>query len=589
MVCDVCGFNMNEGAVVCPQCERVIVDPTGLKRKAENRPAAENKFSIVSQNFNGTHIVKQLSDGSFACTCPSFLLQQGTQNGVTPFMTCKHIRQYLANNPTPDYTGREPSDWQRLLLRTLGTGTESLSNAQAYYLVSELLQLRGVSYPELTWFLKNQKKPNLLPLIPFGVEIEGGIRNAGSFRTQLAEAGYEVAQTGYTGGTRGANEWRISSDASVRAEAGYTPIEFVTPKLLGARGLDQLGKALNIWNDIGANHTASAGVHVHLDGYEAETEGFRRRLAFNYAKVETQYLWFLVAPSRRRNTYCSPLDLNYFTDLRTNLLGRGSRYYSLNFNSLLRHGTVEIRLMNCTTDYSKLSAWVILLLRLYEATIAGLTYDQIPDGNFEGFLATIGFNENACSALQRAKATLVSRYEHWKRDAEGHPNHMPAFTPVPLDNIESIARIRALSDECEEIERVLDRMPNSCRYTVRPNCVPAALWQLAVGNTQREVEMESIVITPPTESGIVCLMVDGRSVMYNPAATNNPVICTCSYARRNNNHCYHARWAARWLVRNILRERLSVARAELQNLQGQGTPAPAAETPAAETPAAAAA
>ncbi len=131
MVCNGCGFNMNEGAVVCPQCERVIVDPTGLKRKAENRPAAENKYSIVSHNFNGTHVVKQLSDGSFACTCPSFLLQRGTQNGVTPFMTCKHIRQYLTNNPLPDYTGREPSDWQRLLLRTLGTGTDHLSNAQA--------------------------------------------------------------------------------------------------------------------------------------------------------------------------------------------------------------------------------------------------------------------------------------------------------------------------------------------------------------------------------------------------------------------------------------------------------------------------
>lgn len=566
-----CGFQLNEGAVVCPQCEKVVIDPTGLKRKAENRPAAEDKTQVLSRNFNGTHVVKQLSDGSFVCTCPSFLLQRGTQNGETPFTTCKHIRQFLAENPIPDYTGREPSDWQKLLLRTLGTGVEHLSNAQAYYLVSELLALRGISYPELTLFLRRQKKPNLLPLISFGVEIEGGVRNKSVLEDALREAGYPVAQTGYTGGTRGANEWRISQDASVRADSGFMPIEFVTPKLLGTRGLEKLSAALGAWNAIGANHNSSAGVHVHLDGYAADMD-FRRRLAFNYAKIERQFLWFLVAPSRRRNSYCKALDTNFFIDLERNLNGRGDRYYSLNFNSLLRHGSVEVRLMNCTTDPTKLSAWVILLLRLYEATNNGLTYSQIPDNDFQGFLAAIGFNDSACSVLQRAKTSLVERFQYWKRDAEEKPNHVPQLQPLPLDNIGALAQIRALEDEEIEIGTILDQEDMTRRYHFvrRPDCAPANLFQLAAGNTQRDVDISTIV-RADRDNGTVSLIVDGRPVTWHRA--EDRLECTCSYARRNNNRCYHARWAARFLLNGILAERLEAVRAELAALRAEQAPA----------------
>ncbi len=568
MVCNSCGRNLNEDAVVCPSCEAIIIDPSGLKRKEDNRPSSEDKTQIISRNFNGIHIVKQLSDGSFVCTCPSFLLQRGTQNTATPFMTCKHIREFLSNNAAPEYRGKEPSDWQKFLLRTLGTGTDHLSNAQAYYLISELLQLRGISYPELTWFLKRQKKPSLIPLVNFGVEIEGGIRNKNVFQRQLTDAGITAALTDYTGHSVAANEWRISFDGSVSGGEGFMPMELVTPKLMGNRGLEQLKKVVGIWNDIGANHNSSAGVHVHLYIYGAENDmEFCRRLAYNFARIERQYLWYLISPSRRNNGFCKALNEAFFMDEENNLRGNGNRYYALNFNALKRHKTVEVRLLNCTTAPAKICSWVVLLACFYEATRNGLTFDRIPDNDFGQFLNVIGLNDSACSILKQVKSHLLERYKYWKKDAIKHPEHIPRIPPLDIARVSLLPAINTLRNEIYHLEEQLpgERLGGSRQ---RPQCAPEALWNLGRGNTQRNVDL-STIIKRDNPDGTICLIVDGRLVTYNQA--EDSLTCTCSYGRHNQNRCYHGRWAARYLLKEIFAERLAEARRELAQLTGEGT------------------
>jgi hypothetical protein len=421
MIICTCGYRLTESAIVCPRCETVVQDPAGLKRKTENRPVETKTVSC----YNGIQ-VRQLRDGSLVCTCHDFLLQKDTGADTSP--SCRHIRDYIRYNLPPEITAREPSDWQILLLKTLGANVNYLTNDQAYYLVAELLQLRGITYPEMMWFLKNQKKPTHLPLIPYDLEIKGGIRDKAVFEQRLVdEASLPVAGNGYSSAN---DEWHISANLA-RSSGGFTPVGLVTPKLLGDRGLQQLKKALDLWNAVGAKHDLpGSGVHVRL--YLDETENtmeFHSKFASNYAKAERQYLWYLVPPSRRASKCTKPLDESFFTTFHQTR----DRQYSLKISE----GNVEVRLLNCTTNPLKVSAWITLLLRLYEATKSGLTHTAIPNKDFAGFLTAIGFDKHACRALMLAKAYLIKSYGFWQMDAAKHPDHIPNLPPLALDDVDA--------------------------------------------------------------------------------------------------------------------------------------------------------
>jgi len=564
MRCPRCNTELSERVAVCPSCEAVIKDPRELKRRKENVPVIEDRYTIVSHNYNGTFSVKQARDGSFVCTCPSFLLQNGTENTDTPFSTCKHIRRYInENNITPAYTGREPSEWQRLLLKTMGVkDTAHLSNSQAYFLVSELLALRGTNYGEIAWFLKNHRKPTLLPLVYFGIELEGNVKNIRDLcEALIGRNNISVARTGYTGNTRAANEWRVSDDASVTTRQGFSSIELVSPKLFGWRGLAQLKEVLNTWNSVGAAHVATAGTHVHIDGYGLDDE-FRKRLAFAWAKVEIPHLWYLVAPSRRNNSYCKPLNEDFLADMERY---RGDRYRSLNFSASVRHGTVEFRLFHCSTDFTKISSWAILMMMFFEAVKNGLTFRDIPD-DFQGFLDGIGFGEDASALLRATRKHLLERYGHWKKDAEMHPGHVPGIAPPRVDNIEEIGRIRRLEVEIMRMMDLIEYLRTGrLRWVGPPQWVSqeyADMWRLAAGNTQKVINIQDIAVS---EDGSE-VVVDGRTVAV--VNDGHGVLCSCSYARRNSNRCYHARWAARCLFLKLFEERLEAFRQELAEIQG---------------------
>lgn len=598
-VCRNCSTELPEGAVVCPSCDAVLTDPNGLKRKKTNIPKTEDKLRIVSDNYNGLFLIKQASDGSYVCTCPSFLLQSGirngdNQNGGIPFSTCKHIRNYLQQTHTRgNYTGKPPSDWQRLLLRTLGVDDKSLSNAQAYFLIGELLELRGIPYHELTWFLKNQKKPSLLPLVHYGVEIEGNIQSRTEFRRVLTERGISVTETGYTGQTRAANEWRISCDSSVHTgDKHYQPVELVSPKLFGYRGFLKLKQVLDIWNEIGADYVKSAGTHVHLDMYDVADE-FKTNLLFVWATIEIPYMWYLVAPSRRNNSFCRAINNDVISEICEGEISSG-RYYSLNFSALHRHGTVEFRLFNCTTDWQKVTAWTTLVLLIYDAVRKGFTYKDVPKNDFSGFLDKIGFGENACRFLKETKEYLIARYNFFKKDAEEHPGKVPAIRPPVISDAATMARVKKLIrmvKQAKEIRNVINENQLYSWYNSRQDWLPIEyqkIYEIAKGRINKLININSVVLlvnnladNPDhpddphlvTNTGAVLraqLEVDRRRVnIVNQNGMLIPV-CGCSYAVRNSGqekYCYHIRYAARYILRKIVEEKIEEMSDELERLQ----------------------
>jgi len=588
MVCQNCSAEVDDRAAVCPQCEAVLVDPRELKRKKSSVPKAENKYSLVSRNYNGLFNVKQASDGSFVCNCPSFLLQNGTIKGSFPFSTCKHIREYIDNSQySVDYRGIPPSDWQMILLKTLGVNGRDMSNAQAYFTIRELMELRGISYRELTWWLKQGKKPNLLPLLHFGVELEGNIKDPGKFREQLENQGFVVAVTGYTGNTRAANEWRISDDSSVSSSSGYHSLELVSPKLFGYRDILKLKEVLSIWNKIGASYPSSAGTHIHVDGYGIDRT-FNTNLAAVWAKIEIPYMWYLVSPSRRNNPYCKAITEDYLLDIYGSDRHNG-RYYSLNFSSQSRHGTVEFRLFNCSTDFYKISSWVVLVLMIFDAVRKGFTYRDVPE-DFDTFLDAIGFaEETASSYLSETKKYLVERYHYWKEDARQHPKHVPSVRVPVVSDVKTMASTRVLRESIQYLEKLIEYIDNG-RYGFLhrdPEVLPdkyTRIFAWACGHTQKEVGMNTIHYSYDGDS--MCIIVDGRKVTivkpepeqedesesqrYSEASFVR-LTCDCSYARKSTawyNTCYHVRWAARWIARYIVVEKLEALRRQLEEYTG---------------------
>lgn len=219
----------------------------------------------------------------------------------------------------------------------------------------------------------------------FGIEVEFiGNRYDVEREIRAAFVGttWTVAQGNYTTKASGHN-FIVAPDGSVNGGG-----EVKTPPLRGAAGRDaieRLGRALAA---AGATVNKSCGLHVHHDMRGYTLDAFRT-LVFNWNDAQA-FIDLLVAPSRRngRNTYCQPFDgrdLQRVTNLRelTRSAARyglsGERYRNLNFQSYAKHGTVEVRQHQGTTDATKMLSWVAFGQAMMTAAAAGHRMDDVAD------------------------------------------------------------------------------------------------------------------------------------------------------------------------------------------------------------------
>lgn len=181
--------------------------------------------------------------------------------------------------------------------------------------------------------------------------------------------GLPVVAESYGHATRA--HWKVVRDGSVTG--GW---EVVSPVLRGRDGLEDVRKVMDALNMV-ARVDRNCGFHVHMAVPDMDLK-FLKNFAKMWVKWERVVDTF-VAPSRRDNNayYCrsnilgtveNMWDRIEAADSIDALVGQmnpgGSRYFKLNMQSFYRHGTVEIRQHQGTTEALKVIRWIEMLAEM---------------------------------------------------------------------------------------------------------------------------------------------------------------------------------------------------------------------------------
>jgi hypothetical protein len=248
----------------------------------------------------------------------------------------------------------------------------------------------------------------------FGIEMELTGPAPETIIDALTAAGIRMAQQNierhgaipYSHTNTEQNVWTLKSDGSVN---GYG-LELVSPKLSGEAGFEMIRTVCRVLNEIGASVDTTCGLHVHHD--------FRN---MSVAEIRTQILMFLerqsaimrlVAPSRRRNSYCrtwSQRDIEeVLGSTNSYSLSRVGPRGALNLGSLGLHGSVEIRCHGGTTNADKIIAWVRFGQALFAAGAAGAQVATEPEAMLMDLLA-FGLTTEDAAILLRFENIGVDR------------------------------------------------------------------------------------------------------------------------------------------------------------------------------------
>jgi len=200
----------------------------------------------------------------------------------------------------------------------------------------------------------------------FGIEIEMYSRtSANTVASLISQAGVPCNSQSYNHHTSRA--WKIVSDGSLNnaPRDHIYAMEIVSPILRGEEGLRQIRVICAVINDsaVDAQVNKTCGLHVHHGAGDFGRQQFKN--LFNLYKKYEDELDELVAPSRRGDNayYCRGLQNKNLNDLYC------SRYNKLNLCSFERHGTVEIRHFNGTTDAAKICGWVVLTQAIVDRAV----------------------------------------------------------------------------------------------------------------------------------------------------------------------------------------------------------------------------
>lgn len=209
----------------------------------------------------------------------------------------------------------------------------------------------------------------------FGVEIEF-LGDRTKVLNAMRDAGLECNYEGYTHQTRAS--WKLVTDGSIVGGEGY---ELVSPILQGDSGVENLRKAVKALIAAEASLNKSCGLHVHVGARDLSTEEIYtivRRYGYNESKLDA-----IMPVSRRANNniYCRSVAsyANGFglmniptTEYLCNTTFRYERYFKVNVQSYMRHGTVEFRQHSASVNASKIANWAMFCVNFVETTVAGV-------------------------------------------------------------------------------------------------------------------------------------------------------------------------------------------------------------------------
>lgn len=198
----------------------------------------------------------------------------------------------------------------------------------------------------------------------FGVEIEAYNCTRERLARELREAGINVAVEGYNHTT--SEHWKLVTDGSL---CGSNTFELVSPILEGESGLRELEKVCWVLDFCDVKVNDSCGLHVHMDAADFTMNTWKNQ-ALSYKNIENVINAFMPT-SRRNNHYCKSLsgiserrilEANTVSNLRAAF--GNDRYHKVNLEAYARHRTVEFRQHGGSTNFTKISNWVLFLGRM---------------------------------------------------------------------------------------------------------------------------------------------------------------------------------------------------------------------------------
>lgn len=218
----------------------------------------------------------------------------------------------------------------------------------------------------------------------FGVEIEAYNCTRERLARELTAAGISVQVEGYNH-TDHTDHWKLVTDASLR---GNSTFELVSPILHGQQGLEELEKVCWVLDLCNVRVNDSCGLHVHMDAADFDLPTWKN-LILTYKRLEGVIDHFMPG-SRRSNSYCTALNTitetsinraSCIADLRAAF--HNNRYHKVNLEAYARHRTVEFRQHGGSTNFTKMSAWILFLAKMITfakqgAVQAGTTLQTIP-------------------------------------------------------------------------------------------------------------------------------------------------------------------------------------------------------------------
>lgn len=257
----------------------------------------------------------------------------------------------------------------------------------------------------------------------FGVELEvlGSSIVKELFNRLAIDEGLDVRRPGYT--HMRTAYWKIVPDGSL-GEEGF---EVVSPPLQGMAGLREVEKVCDCLTRAGVTIDATCGLHVHHDAASLSGPELSKLLLL-YAKYEP-LIDGLVPPSRRGNQalYARSMRIAGYLNRAIEIHDQGQskehlasrvfsgRYWKINLDAWLRHGTVEFRQHSGTHEYTKVEAWVVLTQALINRAIISQKHDWEKPASWSYFTsAMFGRTQDQTPLVKRVKKFLMARRKHFK-------------------------------------------------------------------------------------------------------------------------------------------------------------------------------
>ena len=261
----------------------------------------------------------------------------------------------------------------------------------------------------------------------FGVEIEVLRKSSmtddemfDEIVVNMTAAGLDVRNRGYTHSIT--PYWKILTDASCG-------LELVSPPLSGDAGLHEIEIACKVLTNLNYQVDKSTGLHVHHDARNLTRDQITGIFA-TAMKWET-VMDHLVAPSRVNNRFCQsnahrrPETASYLNAELASLRSTGAenfnmngydRYLKVNYQAYLRHGTIEFRQHQGTTEAAKIIHWVIVTQNLITRTLEhGVSWraeseTAISFKRFRDMLGCSGITLENNEYVKQAARTMIERF-----------------------------------------------------------------------------------------------------------------------------------------------------------------------------------